>query len=110
VNLKQTDVPGLTFEESNVPFAGTVVPVTVWVVDPLLVHFTIVLAETVAVEGLKKKSCIATSVVPLPGQATSCTVNAEAAVKFTPVTFAPLTVLGLLTGVNVKPDRLGVIV
>jgi len=110
VNLKQTDVPGLTFEESNVPFAGTVVLVTVWVVDPLFVHFTIEFADTVTVEGLKEKSCIVTSVVPLPGQATSCTVNAEAAVKLTPVMFAPLTVCGLLVGVNVKFARLGVIV
>lgn len=32
------------------------------------------------------------------------------AVKLTPVIFAPLTACALLTGVNVKPDRDGVMV
>jgi len=97
-------------DESKDPFAGTVVPVAVWVTVPLFVHFTMVFADTVIVDELNENSTIDTSVVPLPGHGTSCTVETAVAAKSTLVIFAPLTVFWLLVGVNVKPAKLGVIV
>lgn len=110
MNWKQTEEPGDTPDESNAPFVGTVVLVTVWVVASLLVQRTIEFAETVTVVGLNAKFWMDTSVVPLPGHATDWTVKTDVAVKTTPVMSALFTACVLSTGTKVKSVFEGVTV